>query len=108
MFNFFFPFEAGIVQRRVPLQDFRCCCVQMNPILSQSMTFPAGYYLQPFGAGSAAGSPPTAGQAGKAAEPAPPNPRSRGELENVTYTWVIFNFLSFPYTVKLPPAYLSG
>lgn len=31
-------------------------------------------------------------------------PPKRTAFENVTYTWVIFNFLSFPYTVKLPPS----
>lgn len=71
------------------------------------MTFPARDYLQPSGAGSAAGSPPSPRQA-RQRSPHLSKMRGGAKLENVTYTWVIFNFLSFPYTVKLPPAYLSG
>lgn len=51
---------------------------------------------------------PSKPQAGTGMLQPPPQPRRGGELENVTYTWVIFNFLPFPSTVKLPPAYLSG
>lgn len=71
------------------------------------MTFPARYYLQPSGAGGAAGSAPSAGRGGRGAHTSP-KCTAKGKRENVTYTWVIFNFLSFPRTVKLPPAYLSG
>lgn len=88
------------------LKMFRCCRVQTNSVLSQSKPLPAHYYLLP--CEQAAPWLPSKPRAGTGMLQPPPQLRRGGELQNVTYTWVIFNFLPFPSTVKLPPAYLSG
>jgi len=70
------------------------------------MPLPAHYCLQP--SVQAVLLAALQAHVGTALPRAPLQMRSGGTLQNVTSTWVVFNFLPFPYTVKLPPAYLSG